>query len=331
MKTFKGFNKNMTCRGFQYEEGKSYETERASVCCEGFHACEHPLNCFDYYGPAASVFHEVEQNGEISEGKNKIASTKIKIGVRLSIADLVKAAIDFTKARIKPEATADEDYGMSLVKEHNGISSATGDYSVSLTKGPNSVSSVTGFKSVSSAIGNCSVSSAIDDYSASLATGDHGVSLATGNFSASSATGYYGVSAVTGCYSASSATGLKGISSTTGDGSISSVTSFRGISSTTGDASTSSVTGRRSVASATGFNSFVEANNSTALAVAWGCNSRAKGIKGSYLVLADWESNEDEQHTLKGVKLVHIDGKKYKENTWYEYSHGVVKEYMEEK
>lgn len=47
MKTYKGFNKNMTCRGFQYEEGKEYKTEKAVACETGFHACEYPLDCFN--------------------------------------------------------------------------------------------------------------------------------------------------------------------------------------------------------------------------------------------------------------------------------------------
>lgn len=60
MKAFKGFNKDLTCRGFQYEEGKEFHTEKAECCEEGFHACEYPLDCFGYYSPAQSVFHEVE-------------------------------------------------------------------------------------------------------------------------------------------------------------------------------------------------------------------------------------------------------------------------------
>ena len=103
VKSYKGFNKDMTCRGFQYEEGKEYETSKAVVCNEGFHACEHPLVCLDYYPPNTSIYHEVEQTGEFSSvfcgGDSKIASTKIKIGAKLSIAGLVQAAIDFTKSK----------------------------------------------------------------------------------------------------------------------------------------------------------------------------------------------------------------------------------------
>lgn len=59
MKTFKGFNKDMTCIGFQYEEGKSYEEKEAIACKSGFHACEYPLDCFNYYSPNESVYHVV--------------------------------------------------------------------------------------------------------------------------------------------------------------------------------------------------------------------------------------------------------------------------------
>ena len=60
VKAYKGFDKDMKCRGFQYEEGKTYETDEAELCKSGFHACESPLDCFRYYEPAKSVYHEVE-------------------------------------------------------------------------------------------------------------------------------------------------------------------------------------------------------------------------------------------------------------------------------
>ena len=113
IKGYKGFNKDMTCRGLQYEEGKEYEEETANACHSGFHACEYPLDCFNYYSPNESVYHEVEQSSEFDRGKDdsKVASTKIKIGARLDISGLVKAAIDFTMSRVKKEAGSNEDYG----------------------------------------------------------------------------------------------------------------------------------------------------------------------------------------------------------------------------
>ena len=170
IKAYKGFNKDMTCRDFRYEEGKEYEEDRAEACSCGFHACEHPLDCLGYYDPAHSVYHEVEQSGEISKRSDdtKVASTKIKIGAIVSIAGLVQAAIEYTKERVKPEAEANEDCGAS---------------------------SATGYKGASSATGNCGASSATGYKGASSATGNYGASSATGNCGASSATGYKGKSA----------------------------------------------------------------------------------------------------------------------------------------
>lgn len=92
----------MTCKEFQYEEGKEYETDQAVACETGFHACEYPLDCLKYYEPNKSVYHEVEQSGEVSKDSDdtKIASTKIKIGAEISIAGLVKAAIEYTVKRV---------------------------------------------------------------------------------------------------------------------------------------------------------------------------------------------------------------------------------------
>ena len=199
VKSYKGFNKDMTCRDFQYKEDKEYETSKAVVCNEGFHACEHPLDCLGYYPPNTSVYHEVEQTGEFSSDSgsrdSKIASTKIKIGAKLSIAGLVQAAIDFTKSKTVTMQDATGDYGASSATGYKGASSATG------------------YKGASSATGICGASSATGNCGASSATGDYGASSATGNCGASSATGYKGASSATGNCGASSATGYKGASS----------------------------------------------------------------------------------------------------------------------
>ena len=111
IKSYKGFNRDMTCNpegtSFQYEEGREYEEDNAEACECGFHACEMPLDVFSYYPPSTSVYHEVEQSGKISrkEDDSKVASTKIKIGARLDIAGLVKAQIEYVKKRTNNEHT----------------------------------------------------------------------------------------------------------------------------------------------------------------------------------------------------------------------------------
>ena len=140
MKAFKGFKKDLTCRGFQYEEGKEYHTERAECCEEGFHACEYPLDCFGYYNPAESVFHEVELSGNMDKKNDdtKVCATDIKIGARISIAGLVKAAIEFTMSRVNKEKESYESHGFASATGNCGASSATG------YRGASSVSDPTG-------------------------------------------------------------------------------------------------------------------------------------------------------------------------------------------
>ena len=310
IKGYKGFNKDMTCREFQYEEGKEYETDKAEVCEEVFHACEYPLDCFSYYGPSESVYHEVEQSGEISRKKGedtKIASTKIKIGAKLSIAGIVQASIEYTSSRAKKESDSDS---------RKGASSATGDYGAS---------SATGYKGASSATGDYGASSATGDYGASSATGDYGASSATGDKGASSATGYKGASSATGNCGASSATGYKGVSSATG---------YKGASSATGDYGASSATGNCGASSATGYYGASSAEDKDSIAVAWGYHGKAKGVLGSYLVLADWEGDEriyweQDRWSLKGAKMVRVDGEKIKENTFYTMVNGEIVEVSE--
>ena len=102
IKSYKGFNKDMTCKDKQYEVGKDYEEDKAVACECGMHACEYPLDCFKYYPPSKSVYCEVEQSGDISRhDDSKIASTKMHIGAQLSIAGIVNAAIKYTKEKIE--------------------------------------------------------------------------------------------------------------------------------------------------------------------------------------------------------------------------------------
>ena len=101
MKTYKGFDKDLKCRGFQFEIGKEYEVDGdVSVCENGFHACAAPLEVFDYYSPVDSRYCEVEQSGQLDTGDgSKIASKKIKIGAEIGIKGLVDAHIEFIREK----------------------------------------------------------------------------------------------------------------------------------------------------------------------------------------------------------------------------------------
>ena len=156
----KGFNRNLTCREHKFEVGKTYSVDGAIKACKnGFHACpEHPLDVFEFYPPASSIYHEVKQGGERDDSHRpqKLASATITIGVSLSLSDLVTRAVKYVLDRAKPSkgTTTDEDYGAA---------SSTGDYGAASSTGVRGAASSTG------------------DYGAASSTGARGaVAMATG-------------------------------------------------------------------------------------------------------------------------------------------------------
>ena len=177
MKAYKGFKKDMTCRGFQFEEGKTYEEKKAKLCESGFHACLNPLDCMGYYFLNDSVYHEVELDGVSDERHpedTKVSAKKITIGARLDIAGMVKAAVDFVFASVKKDAKTvknDEDYaqmassGYSAQMASSGYSAkmassgdyakmaSSGDYAKMASSGDYAQMELNGETSVGAAIG----------------------------------------------------------------------------------------------------------------------------------------------------------------------------------
>ena len=134
---YKGFDKDLKCRGYQYEEGKEYVHEGEVKACEGgFHACENPFDVFDFYAP--NEFHrfcEVEGSGKEDKQEMKSSFQNIKVAAEIGLGGLIKAGVKFCLDRVK---RTDE-------------SSATGDYSGASATGNCSGASATGYKSGASA------------------------------------------------------------------------------------------------------------------------------------------------------------------------------------
>ena len=103
--SYKGFDKNMQCRGFQYEVGKEYEMDGEIKCCNrGFHACKSPMEVWDYYDMLSSRFAEVEQSGKIDEEEKstKVCSSHIKIKAELKLADIINIGVEWLKDITSP-------------------------------------------------------------------------------------------------------------------------------------------------------------------------------------------------------------------------------------
>mgnify|MGYP000378063055 FL=1 len=138
---YKGFDKDLKCRGFQYEVGKEYEESDVKVCEKGFHACENPLDVFSYYPPADSRYCEVEQSGELSKdgGDSKVASSKIKIGAEIGLSGLIRAGVKFI---------------LEKVDFKNAKESNTGDRSAATNTGNRSAATNTGYQSAATNTGD---------------------------------------------------------------------------------------------------------------------------------------------------------------------------------
>ena len=121
IKSYKAFNKNMQCRGFQYEVGKEYDMDGEIKCCDrGFHACKSPMEVWDHYDMLSSRFAEVEQSGKIDEEGNstKVCSSHIKIKAELKLADIIKVGVEWLK-----DITSPTKVKTDIAKNDNG-----GDY-----------------------------------------------------------------------------------------------------------------------------------------------------------------------------------------------------------
>ena len=176
--SYKGMDKDMRCRGFQYQIGEIYTTDDVQVCESGFHACEVPLDVFAHYGPnEGNRFFEVEQDGELSRenGDSKVASSVLKVGAEIGIPGLVKAHVEWVKRQIQSEKT-----------ELN-----TGDRSAATNTGDRSAATNTG------------------DYSAATNTGDYSAATNTGYCSAATNTGYGSAAEVSGKDSVAVVTGFE--------------------------------------------------------------------------------------------------------------------------
>ncbi|WP_237713060.1 hypothetical protein [Serratia sp. M24T3] len=173
---YKGFDKNMQCRGFQFEMGKTFEhTGKVEACGSGFHACENPLDVFSYYPPGESVYAEVESSGEIDRDgdDSKIASAKITITAEISIHQMVAKAVEWIWGKI------DKTIEQTITK---------GNWSAATNTGNRSAATNTGDQSAATNTGNRSAATNTGDQSAATNTGYRSAATNTGNRSAATNT-----------------------------------------------------------------------------------------------------------------------------------------------
>ena len=176
MKCFKGFDKDLKCRDFQYEIGKEYTEEKANICNYGFHACEFPMDVFGYYPPSDSRYCEVdlEANDQKSPDDSKRVGKKISVKAEIGIAGIIKAGVEYIKEQVNWE---------------DDKATNTGNYSAATNTGDQSAATNTGNRSAATNTGNYSAATNTGDQSAATNTGYRSAAIVEGKESIALATG----------------------------------------------------------------------------------------------------------------------------------------------
>ena len=280
MKMYKGFDKNLKCRNFQYEIGKTYTEDKAELCEVGFHACEHPLDCLNYYDPGESRYCEVDLDEVTDEHRDdsKRVGKKITVQGEIGIAGLVKAAVNIGIEKAKSKTTGNEAHAA--------------------TTGYKAHAATTGYKAHAATTGDC----------AHAAT--------TGNCAHAATTGYKAHAATTGDCAHAATTGDRAHAATTGNCAHAATTGDRAHAATTGNWAHAATTGDCAHAATTGDCTHAAVSGNESIASALGVEGKAKGALGCWIVCAEWESKNTGWH-IKCVKAAAVDGERIKADTWY--------------
>ncbi|EAA7933010.1 hypothetical protein ID86_27000 [Salmonella enterica subsp. enterica] len=310
--TFKGFNKDLKCRDFQFEIGKTFHHDgKVEACGSGFHACECPFDVFSYYPPAESRYAETISFGVTDrkeEGDTKIASASITIKAELTLPQFIQRGIEWIWSKIDKSLEQQIMTGDWSAATNTGYQSAatnTGYQSAATNTGDWSAATNTGDRSAATNTGNRSAATNTGDWSAATNTGDRSAATNTGNRSAATNTGYQ---------SAATNTGNRSAATNTGNWSAATNTGYWSAATNTGDRSAATNTGNRSAATNTGDRSAAEVSGSQSVAASLGIEGKARASEGGAIVLCYRDKNGE---------LIHIRASKVGENgimpnTWYQ-------------
>ncbi|EMC8017088.1 hypothetical protein VLI03_001748 [Salmonella enterica] len=292
--TFKGFNKDLKCRDFQFKIGKTFHHDgKVEACGSGFHACECPFDVFSYYPPAESRYAETISFGVIDReeiGDTKIASASITIKAELTLPQFIQRGIEWIWSKI------DKSLEQQIMTGYQSAATNTGYQSAATNTGNWSAATNTGNRSAATNTGN---------QSAATNTGNQSAATNTGDWSAATNTGYQSAATNTGNWSAATNTGNRSAATNTGDWSAATNTGYQSAATNTGNQSAATNTGDWSAA---------EVSGSQSVAASLGIEGKARASEGGAIVLC--YRDEDGE-------LIHIRASKVGENgimpdIWYQ-------------
>ena len=207
---YKATDKNMQCRGKQYEVGKTYTEEKANCCNAGMHACEVPFDVLHYYNVSDGVrFFQVECGGEIdkSDEDSKFACTELTVKGELKLTDMLKIGVETLMKRVKEktagakETAASGWHSTGAASGWHSTGAASGDYSTGAASGCYSTGAASGWHSTGAASGWHSTGAASGDYSTGAASGDYSTAEVSGKDGIAVANGFKSKArGALGCY-----------------------------------------------------------------------------------------------------------------------------------
>jgi hypothetical protein len=318
MKAFKGFDKDMKCKDFQFEEGKTYEEPTASLCEKGFHACENPLDVLNHYPlldndaePNRFAEVDLEANDERKNDDSKRVGKKIHIKAEFSLKGLIKAGIDFlletNTAEKDTKEVSSERFSKLAASGYRSKLAASGDDSQLAASGYGSQLAASGYRSQLAASGYRSKLAASGYGSQLAASGDGSQLAASGYRSKLAASGDGSQLAASGYGSQLAASGYRSQLAASGDGSQLAASGY---------GSQLAASGYGSQLAASGYGSQLAASGENSVVANIGINGIAKAAKGCWITLAEWK-HDGEKWVPLAVVTRQVDGEEIKADTWY--------------
>ena len=312
IKSYKGFDKNLRCRGFQYKIGGIYEMDgKIKMRNRGFHACESPFDVFDYYTMIDSRFCEVEQDGNISKWDRgtKICSSKIKIKAELKLADMINLGVEWLK-----EITSPEKIKTSIKDNSSGNYAKIGSSGDEAQIGSSGYGAKIGSSGHGAKIGSSGNNAQIGSSGYGAKIGSSGNDAQIGSSGNNAQIGSSGNDAQIG----SSGDGAQ-IGSSGNNAQIGSSGNNAQIGSSSDGAKISS----------SGYGAKIDNTGEDCVIMCAGINSVAKASKGSWVTLSEWSYSEEKQRYIPiCVKTEFVDGEKIKADTYYSLKGGVFVEWI---
>jgi hypothetical protein len=325
---FKGFNADMTCLGFKFEEGKTYEEDvELKVCNRGFHFCESPFSVLSYRDMLDDEckfipVHHVTALGRCHSDSDKTATTKIHIGAKLDFKGFIKAGIDFIYEKcIKEGPTDNVNSGDDAKIGSSGDLAKIGSSGDDAQIGSSGDLAKIGSSGYGAKIGSsgylAQIGSSGDDAKIG-SSGDLAQIGSSGDLAKIGSSGYGAKIGSSGYLAQIGSSGDDAKIGSSGDlAQIGSSGDLAKIGSSGYGAKIGS-SGYGAKIGSSGYGAKIESEGNNAVVAAIGIDSKIKAKKGSWITLAEY--GEDLKPVC--VRSAQINGKSLKEDVFYQLKGG---------